>query len=87
MTTLTDRRPDLLALRFGYAAQDEGLRAAILSQFPDLILGATGSSDSSKVINIGPNAQVGLPLFDRNGAISPSPAPPVRSFGPSTPPA
>lgn len=66
MTTLADRRPDLLALRFGYAAQDEGLHAAILSQFPDLILGATGSSDSSKVINVGPNAQVGLPLFDRN---------------------
>ncbi|QXT35374.1 TolC family protein [Sphingomonas sanguinis] len=66
VTTLADRRPDLLALRFGYAAQDEGLRAAILSQFPDLILGATGSSDSSKVINVGPNAQVGLPLFDRN---------------------
>ena len=38
----------------------------MLSQFPDLILGATGSSDSSKVINVGPNAQVGLPLFDHN---------------------
>ncbi len=66
LATLPDRRPDLLALRLGYAAADEQLRVAILSQFPDLILGGSASSDSSKVINGGPNAQVGLPIFDRN---------------------
>ncbi|MBI0475225.1 TolC family protein [Sphingomonas sp. MA1305] len=64
--TLPARRPDLLALRFGYLAQDETLRAAILAQFPDLILGGSASSDSSRVVNAGPNAQLGLPLFDRN---------------------
>lgn len=63
---LPSRRPDLLALRYGYAAQDETLRAAILSQFPDLILGASASSDSSRVINAGPSGQLGLPVFDRN---------------------
>ncbi|WP_037534680.1 TolC family protein [Sphingomonas sp. RIT328] len=66
LATLPDRRPDLLALRLGYAAADEQLRVAILSQFPDLILGDSASSDSSKVINGGPNVQVGLPIFDRN---------------------
>lgn len=66
LATLPDRRPDLLALRLGYAAADEQLRVAILSQFPDLILGGSASSDSSKVINGGPNVQVGLPIFDRN---------------------
>lgn len=66
LVTLPDRRPDLLALRLGYAVQDQNVRVAILSQFPDLILGATGSSDNSKVINGGPQATIGLPVFDRN---------------------
>jgi outer membrane protein TolC len=66
LATLPDRRPDLLALRLGYAAQDEGVRQAILSQFPDLVLGAQASSDNSGVINGGPNITIGLPIFDRN---------------------
>jgi outer membrane protein TolC len=66
IATLPQRRPDLLALRFGYASQDENLRAAIRGQFPDLVLGGSVSSDSSQVINAGPNVQLGLPIFDRN---------------------
>lgn len=63
---LADRRPDLLALRLGYAAADEQVRAAILAQFPDLVLGGGVNSDNARVINGGPNVQLGLPLFDRN---------------------
>lgn len=66
LASLPERRPDLLALRLGYAAADENVRVAILSQFPDLVLGATAQSDSSKVINAGPQATIGLPVFDRN---------------------
>lgn len=66
LPTLPDRRPDLLALRLGYNAQDANVRVAILSQFPDLMLGATASSDNSRVINGGPQATIGLPIFDRN---------------------
>jgi outer membrane protein TolC len=66
LATLQDRRPDLIALQMGYAAADEQVRQAILSQFPDLILGGSVSSDNSKVINGGPNATLGLPIFDRN---------------------
>ncbi|MDG6754523.1 TolC family protein, partial [Staphylococcus aureus] len=66
LAKLSHRRPDLVALRFGYSAADEQLRQAIVAQFPDLILGATVSSDNAKVINGGPNVQVGLPIFDRN---------------------
>jgi len=66
LASLPDRRPDLLALRLGYASQDETVRQAILSQFPDLILGAGASSDNSSVINGGPQATVGVPIFDRN---------------------
>lgn len=66
LATLPDRRPDLIALRMGYAAADEQFRQAILSQFPDLVLGGSIASDNSKVINGGPNATIGLPIFDRN---------------------
>ena len=66
LANLPDRRPDLIALRMGYAAADEQFRQAILSQFPDLVLGGSVSSDNSKVINGGPNATLGLPIFDRN---------------------
>ena len=66
LATLPDRRPDLLALRMGYAAADEQLRQAIVAQFPDVVLGGSVSSDSSKVINSGPNVAIGLPIFDRN---------------------
>ena len=65
LDTLPDRRPDLLALRLGYAAQDEAVRQAILTQFPDLVLGGSATRDSSKVLNIGPEATIGLPIFDR----------------------
>jgi outer membrane protein TolC len=66
LTTLPDRRPDLLALRLGYSAQDETVRQQILSQFPDLILGGAGNSDNSMVINSGPQGSVGLPIFNHN---------------------
>lgn len=71
IATLPDRRPDLAALRMGYAAADEQVRQAIQSQFPDLILGGSLSSDNAKVINGGPDIQIGLPIFDRGqGAIA-----------------
>ncbi len=66
MATLADRRPDLAALRYGYAAQDAKLRAAILSQFPNVSFGITGGSDNSNVRNIGPQITLELPVFDRN---------------------
>ncbi|UAK25923.1 TolC family protein [Sphingomonas nostoxanthinifaciens] len=65
LATLPSRRPDLLALRLGYAAQEEAMRQAILSQFPDLILGGSTTSDSSRVVNVGPEGSIGLPIFDR----------------------
>lgn len=62
--SLADRRPDLVALRLGYAAQDQKIRTAILSQFPNLSIGITGGSDNSNVRNVGPQIQLELPIFD-----------------------
>lgn len=63
---LADRRPDLVALRLGYAAQDAKIRAAILAQFPNLVFGVSGGSDNSNVRNVGPTVQLELPIFNRN---------------------
>ncbi|WP_260929338.1 TolC family protein [Novosphingobium sp. 9] len=45
---LVNRRPDLLALRLGYAAADENVRQAILSQFPDLVFGGASPAITPK---------------------------------------
>lgn len=66
LPSLAERRPDLIALRLGYAAEDAKLRAAILAQFPKLTFGVTGGSDNSNVRNIGPQISLELPIFDRN---------------------
>jgi outer membrane protein TolC len=66
LASLAQRRPDLVALQLGYAAQDAKLRAAILGQFPNLILGAAGGSDNANVRNAGPTISMSLPIFDRN---------------------
>lgn len=66
LPTLTERRPDLVALRFGYAAEDAKLRTAIVSQFPNLAFGVTGGSDNSNIRNIGPQISPELPIFNQN---------------------
>ena len=66
IATLAMRRPDLLALRFGYTQADEKLRAAIASQFLPISLGTQGGRDTSGVITAGPLVTLSLPLFNRN---------------------
>jgi outer membrane protein TolC len=63
---LPRRRPDLVALKLGYAAQEQKVRAAILGQFPALILGGSGGHDTSAVYSIGPTITMDLPIFNRN---------------------
>lgn len=66
LANLPRRRPDLLALQAGYAAQDEKLRGAILAQFPALTLGFTRARDTSNINTRGFTLGFSLPLFDRN---------------------
>jgi outer membrane protein TolC len=63
---LPSRRPDLIALKLGYASQDEKYYAAILGQFPALVLGGTGGHDTSAIYSIGPTVTMDLPIFNRN---------------------
>ncbi|TCV91446.1 outer membrane protein TolC [Luteibacter rhizovicinus] len=66
LSTLAQRRPDLVALRLGYTAQEATLRAAVLAQFPVLSIGYSASQDNSRVRNGGPTVTFDLPVFDRN---------------------
>lgn len=69
LADIADRRPDLIALQFGYRSQDAKLRAAILAQFPNLIVGVTGGRDATSIFTVGPQATVDLPIFNRNQGV------------------
>ena len=66
LPNLQSHRPDLLALQLGYAAEEERVRAAILAQFPALVLGGTVGSDTSQVRSGGPSISIDLPIFNHN---------------------
>ncbi len=66
---LTDRRLDLIALRRGYDSQEEGLRAAILGQFPKFGLSLARATDTSNVRTLNLGVTIDLPLFDRNQGV------------------
>jgi biotin carboxyl carrier protein len=68
VSTLADRRPDLIALQYGYRSEDAKVREAILSQFPNLLVGvvSVGTGNMAKTLTLGPQLTVDLPMFDRN---------------------
>lgn len=63
---LPHRRADLLALRAGYESQEQGVRKAILAQFPSMHLGLTAARDTQDVHTIGFGITLTLPVFNRN---------------------
>ncbi len=66
LATIADRRPDLVALQFGYRSEDAKVREAILAQFPNLAIGLFAGQDTSNILSIGPQLTMDLPVFDRN---------------------
>lgn len=66
-----ENRPDLAALRQGYAAQEATVHRAVLEQFPNLTLTLNGQRDSAGNMLVGPAVDFTLPLWNRNrGAIA-----------------
>lgn len=61
-----DRRVDLAALRYGYQAQEDSVRAAILSQFPRISFGVNAARDTGNVQTVGVGVSIALPIFDRS---------------------
>ena len=66
MADLPRRRPDLLALQAGYAAQELRYRLAILGQFPALSVGFTRAQDTAPIHTTGLSVSLSLPIFSRN---------------------
>ena len=69
LSNLDQKRLDLLALRFGYESQEQTLRAAVLGQFPKVVLGVHQASDNTGVQSTGFGITVDLPIFDRNQGV------------------
>lgn len=63
---LPARRPDLLALKAGYQAEDARYRQAILAQFPPLNLGLTRARDTAGLLTSGFTLAMALPLLNGN---------------------
>lgn len=63
---LPARRPDLLALRAAWDAQDQRYRGALLAQYPALNLGLTRARDSSGIDSNGIGLTLSLPFLNRN---------------------
>jgi outer membrane protein TolC len=66
LMNLAARRPDLLALRAGYQAQEENVRRAIIEQFPKLSVGSNFLRDTTDVRSQSAAVSISLPIFDRN---------------------
>jgi outer membrane protein TolC len=64
LATLADRRPDLLALKAGYAAQDANVRKAILAQFPLNNIAAAYAKDPAGTTTQGLALTLALPIFN-----------------------
>lgn len=63
---LAQRRPDLRALKFGYASQEQRLRMSVLAQFPVLTVGLTRARDTSGLYTQGVGITLSLPIFNGN---------------------
>lgn len=68
VASLPHHRADLLALKAGYASQEQSVREAILAQFPALRVGVAQSRDPVEGVNFFaiPTVTLTLPLFNRN---------------------
>ncbi|QDU66358.1 TolC family protein [Engelhardtia mirabilis] len=58
-------RVDLAALRAGYEAQEERVKAAVRGQFPRLNVGLNTARDTGAVETVGVGVTIDLPIFDR----------------------
>ncbi|MFQ5735769.1 MAG: TolC family protein [Thermodesulfobacteriota bacterium] len=66
LTTLAQRRPDLLALRAGYESEDARLRKAVLEQFPGLSFGVSRARDTDGINTVGIGVTLRLPFLNGN---------------------
>jgi outer membrane protein TolC len=69
LTLLPDlprRRPDLIALQYGYNAEDQRYRVAILGQFPAMTIGFNNARDTTPIYTAGFGVTLSVPIFNGN---------------------
>lgn len=66
LKNIDHKRPDLLALKTGYEAQEAKVREQVLSQFPGFTIGANSLRDSGNIWTLGPFINLNLPLLNGN---------------------
>jgi len=66
LNNLDHKRPDLLALKAGYAAQEAKVREQILAQFPGFTIGVNNLRDTGNIWTLGPFINLNLPLLNAN---------------------
>lgn len=64
LDTVARRRPDLVALQEAYDGQEASLYAAVLKQFPSIMINFNGARDTSNVHTAGLGVTVDLPIFN-----------------------
>jgi len=63
--TAVERRLDLLALRYGYDAQEAAVRVAVLAQLPSLSVGVVHQRNEAALKFLGGYVTLGLPFLGR----------------------
>jgi len=66
INNIDHKRPDLLALKAGYAAQEAKVREQILAQFPSFTIGANSLRDTGNAWTLGPFINLNLPVLNGN---------------------
>ncbi|MGH8396680.1 MAG: TolC family protein [Gammaproteobacteria bacterium] len=68
LAKLPQRRPDLLALQYGYQSQDEEVWRAVLAQFPGISFGINRARDTSDVHTTGFSVSLNFPFLSGGAA-------------------
>ena len=68
LAKLPVRRPDLLALQYGYKSQDEEVWRAVLAQFPSIGFGVNRAQDTSDVHTVGFSVSLNFPFLSGGAA-------------------
>ncbi|MGA9854354.1 MAG: TolC family protein [Gammaproteobacteria bacterium] len=68
LAKLPQRRPDLLALQYGYQSQDEEVWRAVLAQFPGISFGVNRAQDTSDVHTTGFSISLNFPFLSGGAA-------------------
>jgi len=63
LAKLPGRRPDLVALQYGYQAQDEEVRRTVLAQFPSIGVGFDRASDTTDIHSVGFRVSLNFPFI------------------------